>query len=685
MRRYRPLISLLLALVLVFTTAQVLVIADSDCGIKNIIYMIPDGGGMASFQLADAVKQAGGISKKFPSVTPVDTGEMYIKQYLVGAETTHSASDDVTDSAAGGTALSSGYKTNNKMLGVDPYFMPHANILEACQEIGKNTGLVVTYEWTNATPAAFSAHAEERTETYTLGEQIINQGIDVVLGSTLDDYYGQEWFSDKNFESLGYDIIKTKSDLANVKPGDRMWSKLPELYFDTNKSAEAPTLAEMTKAAITALDDGNENGFFLMVEGSTIDLAGHNSDPINVAGEFMAFDAACKVAIEYAKGRNDTMVVIMPDHDTGGIVYKESDLSGIVSNTVSGIYTTKITWEGNGSHTGRNGGIFMYLPDCVEYPEGINPVKAADVAAAFTTDPRKCNINLIDNTEMAPYLAAIIGVDLDALTDNLFVDVTKMGKITSTVEGETFVFGNKTPKKVEIRANTSTATIDGTEVDLGGRVAISLNGKFFVPQLLLDMINGTETDETPDFIVEKKYIKETPAETEKEDEIPVLDDPAVKGHWAESYLAKAVADGLIKGSDKGIEPDRNVTKAELITMLTRALNIENKGGGAQWYSYVADKAVELGWTNNLSDIEADINRAASAGIIANAMKISAPSENAKTFTDEADIIATGYFDSVMACVANGLISGYPDGSFSPVNTITRSEAVVIIQRAFYNN
>ncbi len=150
-------------------------VSAEETEIKNIIVMIPDGGAMKPFMLADAVKQEGGFSSEtYPYATPVDKGEMYLKQYLVGAETTYSADADVTDSAASGTALSSGYKTNNGYVGIDPDQKPHANILEACQYLGKNTGIVTTYEWTNATPAAFSAHNISRKNMYEMSEQIVN-------------------------------------------------------------------------------------------------------------------------------------------------------------------------------------------------------------------------------------------------------------------------------------------------------------------------------------------------------------------------------------------------------------------------------------------------------------------------------------------------------------------------------
>ena len=243
--------------------------------IKNIIYMIPDGGGMDPYYMADALKQAGGIDKElYPYSSVTETGEMYSKKYLSGAVTTYSANSDVTDSAAAGTALSSGYKTKNGYIGVTPDKIPRANILEAAQYAGMNTGMVSTYEWTNATPASFSAHDKDRGSYTPMSEQIVNQGIDVVLGG---GFGAAKWGDITEAEKRGYEIINTREDLENVQQGDKIWGNLVSgaFPFDIEYSDKTPNIAEMTKAAITALNE--ENGFFLMVEGSKVDGGGHSN------------------------------------------------------------------------------------------------------------------------------------------------------------------------------------------------------------------------------------------------------------------------------------------------------------------------------------------------------------------------------------------------------------------------
>ena len=323
----KKIISLLIAITVIISSFAVLplgVMAAEKPVIKNVIYMIPDGGGFALFDFANGVKEQGGFNEGlYPNSTKVTKGPMYMKDYLVGTERTRSADASVTDSAAGGTALSSGYRTNNGYVGVDTNGVPHANILEAAQLADKRVGMCTTYEWTNATPAAFSAHNTSRTNYKIMSEQIVNQGIDVVLGV---GFGAAKWGTIDEAVNRGYTVVNTKKQLENVQPGTRVWGNLSSVAFpsDINLSGTQPTLAEMTKAAIRALE-GDKDGFFLMVEGSAIDGGGHNNDVVQAVSEYLSFDAAFQVAVEYAKGRNDTVVIVAPDHDTGGLNLPNAD------------------------------------------------------------------------------------------------------------------------------------------------------------------------------------------------------------------------------------------------------------------------------------------------------------------------------------------------------------------------
>ena len=472
----KRILSFTVCMLMIISCFNAAVTADTakNSQIRNIIYMIPDGGGIESFYMADAVKKAGGFDREiYPNATKVEKGPMYLGDYLVGAEKTYSASDEVTDSAAAGTALSSGYKTNNGSIGIDADKIPHSNILEACQDIGMNTGLVSTYEWTNATPAAFSAHDVSRSNYAPMSEQIVNQNIDVVLGG---GFGAAQWGSIADAEKRGYSIINTREDLNAVKPGDKIWGNLVKSSFpcDIELDEKTPNIAEMTRAAITALDDGNENGFFLMVEGSQVDGGGHSNNVLKMVSEWLAFDEACKVAFEYAKGRNDTLVIVLPDHDTGGILLP-TNMEKAAYEITKGIMSEDVMWETTG-HTARNGGIFMYVPDDVAYPNGIKPME--DTKKAYEE-------NVIENTDIAPYLAGLKDIDLDEVSKKLFVDVTDMG--TYDAVNEVFSFSDK---PVSVKRNASYAYLSDRVIDLNGEVAVYINERFYVPQLLLDIIDG---------------------------------------------------------------------------------------------------------------------------------------------------------------------------------------------------
>jgi len=471
----RVLSSLICFIAVIFCSSSIPASDVSEGKIKNIIYMIPDGGGMSPFYLSDALKQAGGWDREvYPNSTITETEEMYAKKYLAGAITTHSANAEVTDSAAAGTALSSGYKTNNGYVGIDANEVPRANILEAAQYLGKNVGMVTTYEWTNATPAAYSSHEKDRGNYPVISEQIVNQGIDVVLGS---GFGAAKWGDVTQAEIRGYDVINTREDLEAVKPGDRIWGNLlPGAFpYDITYSEETPNLSEMTKAAINALDDGNEEGFFLMVEGSRVDGGGHANYVRGMVGEFLAFDEACKVALQYAESRNDTMVIIVPDHDTGGMNLPDN-LEKAVNNLKKGEEPADITWETT-SHTARHGGLFIYVPEGIKYPEGIS---GSDIGTHKAFEE-----NVVDNTVIAPYIAAIMGVDLDSVTEKLFVDVTDMGKYDD--ETGLFVFREY---PISVHDNVSYAYVGNDVADLNGQVTLRINDRFYVPAILLDIAEG---------------------------------------------------------------------------------------------------------------------------------------------------------------------------------------------------
>jgi len=288
--------------------------------IKNVIFLIPDGGGYGPYDFANDVKISGGFLKpEYMYRTSTTSKPMTMRAHLAGSMTTLNYQQALTDSAAAGTAMATGYKTFNGRVGINHEGKPVASILEAAQSIGMATGLVATYEWMHATPASFSAHVMARDDYKNLYQQIENQEIDVVLGSG----YGavKDYATIDNAVQRGYKIVRTREDLQNVKPGDKIWGDATNNSspYDINLTAEQPTLAQMTKAAITALS-ADEDGFFLMYEEAHIDKHCHSNDVQSTFKAVLRFNRAIGTFMEFAFYNPNTFVIITADHETGGLL-----------------------------------------------------------------------------------------------------------------------------------------------------------------------------------------------------------------------------------------------------------------------------------------------------------------------------------------------------------------------------
>lgn len=176
-----------------------------------------------------------------------------------------------------------------------------------------------------------------------------------------------------------------------------------------------------------------------------------------------------------------------------------------------------------------------------------------------------------------------------------------------------------------------------------------------------------ETEKTPDKTFEPENTNKNDAAT------------SAPGHWAQKSLDAAVARGILFGTDAGLLPDRNIQRAEFITMLLRAMYIEtNETQGAQWYAGAINKAKELGWIEPYDDGPSILSREETARIMVRAFKIGQTSRNI-SFAD-INSISANMKDAVLDAAASGMINGYPDGTFKPAGNITRAEAVTMILR-----
>ena len=308
----------------------------------NVIYMIGDG--MALPQVYAAMLASG--------------EEMTFSQFpYIGVVDTHSASNDITDSSAGGTALATDYKTKNGMVGMNPDSIPVQTVLEFMKEQGKETGIVVSCYVTHATPATFYAKVPKRSHYEDIAMQLAEtDNVNLIIGG------GRKHFTQRKdsldlvqemVEKYGWTVYDTLADI------DTTCKKYAVLANDDHMPKAAERGDFLPCAVETALQtmDGAENGFFLMVEGSQIDFACHGNDSTWMMDEMMDFDAAIKVALDYAKEKGNTLVVVTADHETGGLTLPDPN----------GKYTNVVFNYSSWSHTCLPVMVYAYGPGAEKF------------------------------------------------------------------------------------------------------------------------------------------------------------------------------------------------------------------------------------------------------------------------------------------------------------------------------
>ncbi|MEM6336510.1 MAG: alkaline phosphatase [Bacteroidota bacterium] len=278
----------------------------------NVIFMIPDGFGPASLTLGRGFK-----------------GEpLALDRMISGVSRTAATNSRVTDSAAGATAYSTGHKTYNGAIAVDTAGLPLATILEAAERAGLSTGLIATSRITHATPASYAAHVPRRSMEAQIAQQMLDQGIEVIFGGGRSNFIprgeGGRRRDGKNLlalaDSLGYTVALAMEayEAISTTPALALLAD-SHLEFEIDRDPTTqPSLAEMTAKAIDLLS-GNEKGFFLMIEGSRIDHAGHANDVAGHVHDILAFDDAVRVALDFAAQDGNTLVISAADHETGGM------------------------------------------------------------------------------------------------------------------------------------------------------------------------------------------------------------------------------------------------------------------------------------------------------------------------------------------------------------------------------
>ena len=316
----------------------------------HIIFMIGDGMGLSAvsttFYFGDGIS----VFSDFP---------------VIGLINTSSATHKVTESAASGTAMSSGTKTYNGAIGVDTDRHAVKNITEVVTKLGWSTGVISTSSITHATPATFYAHVLQRSMEEWIASQLVVSGIDFFAGG------GIQFFTKR---SDGFNLLPTAasqgfiidtSSLAtpgSLDPGKKYGFLLAPDGMPTIQAGRGDFLPSATALAIEYLSN-NENGFFLMVEGSQIDWAGHNNDTEYLVSEMLDFEKTIAVALEFARKDGNTLVVVTADHETGGFAL------GPGHNEKTGTYDYSVIDPlfATGSHTATLIPVFAYGPGAEKF------------------------------------------------------------------------------------------------------------------------------------------------------------------------------------------------------------------------------------------------------------------------------------------------------------------------------
>ena len=298
---------------------------------KYIFFMIGDGLGAPQREITEFyLRQMTGNPSANLFMNTLD---------YAGMTRTYSYDTLVTDSAASGTALATGHKTNNDMIGQAPDGSNLKNLVEAAQEKGLATGLISTTRITHATPASFGAHVDHRDKENEIAEQYVESNIDFFAGGGLRHFVPQnstlvsskrEDNRDllKEFEARGYSVFTSAEEMRDPARAIREQDKVVALPTSShvpyeidrlNSKQDAVSLVEMVDIGIEVLSK-KPNGFFMMIEGGRIDHAAHAHDPAGVIYDTLAFDEAVKRVYDfYLEHPDETLIVVGGDHETGGL------------------------------------------------------------------------------------------------------------------------------------------------------------------------------------------------------------------------------------------------------------------------------------------------------------------------------------------------------------------------------
>lgn len=328
---------ILIALTLIFCASPTIVAAKpkKPKAPKHIVLIIGDGTGLAQWSAYNAKRTRG--------INDMDSAAVVFTDFpIIGFSLTSSANDFITDSGAGATALSTGKKANNYMIGMAADSTKPITLSEIAHLQGKSTGIAVTCELTHATPGSFFAHQpsrklmneigsdfitgmsahdlaeqQERAGQTDIGAQFVKKGsIDVALGG------GRKYFDTNALKNNGYAIGTGYGAMKQLQNQSRRVVFYDDQPFPPKahegRNKEGMYLADASESVLKTMFS-NPKGSFTMIEGSQVDWAGHDTDSTYLMAEMEDFDVAIRRVVAMAKADKNTLVIVTADHETGGL------------------------------------------------------------------------------------------------------------------------------------------------------------------------------------------------------------------------------------------------------------------------------------------------------------------------------------------------------------------------------
>lgn len=462
-------------------------ITTSAQQVKNVILMIPDGCSLATVSTA----------RWYQWFNNPDKEHLYIDPYICGTVRTTCSNAPIGDSAPTTSCYMTGYMSRagwvstyppadpaNDIYSVDPNkaYQPLATVLEAAKLMGMKTGLVFTCYFPHATPADCSAHSYDRNKFEWIATQQAHNKVNVVIGGGTSMLPAE---SEEYLNNSGWTVIKDNINEMRLCNNNNMWALFcpKDMPYEIDRDTiKYPSLAEMTNVAISKLSKSRK-GFFLMVEGSQIDYAAHNNDPGSLFSEFLSFDEACHVALEFAKKDGNTAVIILPDHGNSGLSIGRRNIGNYAGTPKKAIFGNLKNFKASSEEMARKvnqvpfdsvQGVFKrwlgfeltqdeleFLKNCNEYTQSpisreqrkqvsgifystglsrtIAQFMTARTGLAFTSNghtgedvflavyhpnAKKRPTGMLTNIEINDYLCSLIGIthaNLDDLTKQFFV------------------------------------------------------------------------------------------------------------------------------------------------------------------------------------------------------------------------------------------------------------------------